>query len=430
MKKYNNLPIYKMVIDEFDTITGVDFISLVDEPAIMVDWVAMSDKINMHFSTDDKMVITGPAMIPNVPIYRYDTKGEYYVSFDEPEIEKIARKFNREQRTLGINFMHEENSQVENSVIIEQWFIADPENDKAKTLGFDLPKGTWMVSVHFSDVKFWNEQIKTKKVRGFSIEGYLNMLQMKTHSPMKFETAKLATGEEVYVDGAIEIGSYVYTAKPQTMIIDGKKSEVQYPIYDAVIELEDGTVLTCTEGKIVTKETKTAVAQSAAQKENKDKMNKTKMTAEAKTKDGVVLYTTAESFVEGSDVWITNEAGEQSPAADGDYVLENGATITVKDGKVSAVVDAAPEEPAAAAEADKAVEEVKNAMAKLEERLKTVEANFEALSKKNTELSDKFSNMPGKPSATIKDDKETSKEQVVGDTIYEKLAAIKKQNKK
>lgn len=354
MKTLNGLPVYRMTINEDDNTTGVEFISLVDFPAIMVDWVAMSAKrLKLYAADQDKQMVTGPAMIPDMPIYRADkANGEYYVSFDKLEIEKIARKFNREQRTLDVNFQHETDSQVNGSVIVEQWFIQDRNNDKARVLGFDLPEGTWMVSVHFSDKKFWEEEIKTKNVRGFSIEGYLNMQMNKIN----------------------------------------------------IQKMEDNTSI--------------------------------KTAAEIKTKDGVVLYTTADAFVEGSDVLVDDGTGKQVPAADGDYVLDNGATITVAGGKITALVDAvepttpaaqeaAPEVPVAA-EANKFEDEVKALLSTLDERIKALEAANVSLSKENKELSEKFARIPGN-SGTVKNDPIVNEPTIL--TFTEKLAFLKTKQK-
>jgi hypothetical protein len=35
-----------------------------------------------------------------------------------------------------------------------------------------MPLGTWMVSVKVSNDMIWDEFVKTKKVKGFSIEGF------------------------------------------------------------------------------------------------------------------------------------------------------------------------------------------------------------------------------------------------------------------
>jgi hypothetical protein len=339
MATLNGLPLYKMTIDETDTVTGVEFISLVDDPAIEVNWLAFSkNPLKLYAASADKQVLTGPAMIADMPIYRFDPEmGEYYVSFSASEIEKIVRKFNAESRTaIGINYMHQADSQVSSAVIFEQWIVEDPENDKSAALGFkNVPKGSFFVSVHIADPNFWEAEVKTGNVRGFSIEGFLN-LEMK--------------------------------------------------------------------------------------KIKKDNMTKIKMAAEIKTVDGVVLSTPADAFVEGSAVFIVDAEGVETAAADGDLVLENGATITILDGVITAVVEAVPEEEQATAlalspEDIAAIDEALNVtatfadytarIAVLEEMVATMATANAALTASNLEMAAKFAALPGSPTfATDKDDNE------------------------
>lgn len=249
MKTLNGLPVYKMTIDEFDEITGVEYLSLVDQPAIAVNWVAMSEnKIKLYAASEDKQIVTGPAMIPNLPIYRVDKKlGEYYVSFDASEIEKIARKFNREQRTLGINYQHQPDSQVDSAVIIEQWFINDTNVDKAKTLGFDLPPGTWMVTAHFADKEFFKKEIRGNNVRGFSIEGYLNlqMSKIKNHKMNKIKMSEINTSEGLVLTTNNEAG---FVEGAEVFINDAEGNPTPAP--DGQYKLDNGTEITVAEGKI------------------------------------------------------------------------------------------------------------------------------------------------------------------------------------
>jgi hypothetical protein len=44
------------------------------------------------------------------------------------------------------------------------------QNDKANELGFDVPVGTWMLSMKVDNDTIWNDFIKTGKVKGFSID--------------------------------------------------------------------------------------------------------------------------------------------------------------------------------------------------------------------------------------------------------------------
>lgn len=68
--------------------------------------------------------------------------------------------------------------------------------------------------------------------------------------------------------------------------------------------------------------------------------------------------------IEGAEVAIENEAGEIEPAADGEYVLEEGVTIVVAEGKITEVKkDEEPVEP----EKEEPVEPEKEEMEEPEE---------------------------------------------------------------
>ena len=56
--------------------------------------------------------------------------------------------------------------------VVESWIVDNPELDKSKHYGLNVPKGTWMVSMKVDNDNIWNEFVKTGKVKGFSIEGY------------------------------------------------------------------------------------------------------------------------------------------------------------------------------------------------------------------------------------------------------------------
>lgn len=58
--------------------------------------------------------------------------------------------------------------------------------------------------------------------------------------------------------------------------------------------------------------------------------------AEATLENGTIIFTDAEGFEDGAEVYIVNEEGEKIPLPDGDYTLEDGTTLTISDsGKIS-----------------------------------------------------------------------------------------------
>jgi hypothetical protein len=154
--------------------SGVFAISMVDEPAIEMDFLYFSKQHkNVEFATADfeRMVITGPAMIPDKMIYRVneETDEEFYVYFTKETVRSIAEQYLLNNRQYNVTLQHE--VPIEDICLIESWIVEDPQRDKAITLGYNVPKGTWMISMKVNNKKAWNKLIKTGEVRGFSIEG-------------------------------------------------------------------------------------------------------------------------------------------------------------------------------------------------------------------------------------------------------------------
>lgn len=145
-------------------------ISLVDEPAIETDFLCFSKEAVMRFSADEERhIITGPVMVPEKRILRLDEAGrEYYVYFSAETVEKAAHRWLQENMNHQFNLEHRRPT---GSVdVIESWVVEDPKNDKAASLGFSLPRGTWMMSCKVNDEELWS-RIKAGEFNGFSVEG-------------------------------------------------------------------------------------------------------------------------------------------------------------------------------------------------------------------------------------------------------------------
>jgi hypothetical protein len=166
------LPTYEIVVDEFDE-TGISLISLVEDPAIMVKGMAFNNNSMMSFKeVGDKQVIVGPALIPDMRIYREDEKyGKYYVTFSKETIEKMVEKFNKYGSNRKINIDH--SNMMVDAFILEDWIVEDTVYDKSRKYGIEVPVGTYMIMVKIEDSKFWLEEVKGNGKFGFSIEGML-----------------------------------------------------------------------------------------------------------------------------------------------------------------------------------------------------------------------------------------------------------------
>lgn len=123
---------------------------------------------------DDKMEITGAAIIPNKMIIRRTPPPNsefYYVFFSEDTTRKLAEKFMKEKLMDKTNIEH--TNKKADSYVKESWIIEDPEYDKATALGFNFPKSTWMITMKVSNREIW-KKIKEGKLKGFSVEGWFN----------------------------------------------------------------------------------------------------------------------------------------------------------------------------------------------------------------------------------------------------------------
>jgi hypothetical protein len=66
--------------------------------------------------------------------------------------------------------------------------------------------------------------------------------------------------------------------------------------------------------------------------------------AEGTLADGTMIYSTAESWAVGVDVAVKNEDGELVAVPDGEYELDNGIMIVVKEGLLESIVEPTAEE--------------------------------------------------------------------------------------
>jgi hypothetical protein len=163
--------IIELILDEEDLDAGVEAISIVESPAIESDFVALKNQeIKLAEVDKEKKILMGALLIPDKPIYRNGSEGEYYIFFSKDTIVKASQMFlqngNQSRSTL-------EHAQALNGLtLVESWIVEDKAKDKTALYGLDVPVGTWMGSVKVNNDDVWNEYVKTNKVKGFSIEGY------------------------------------------------------------------------------------------------------------------------------------------------------------------------------------------------------------------------------------------------------------------
>ena len=164
------MEIIELILDNEEAI-GVEAISVVENPAIESDFVALSNQeIKLAEVDKEKRLLMGALLIPNKPIYRRNGDNEYYVFFSKETILKASQiylqKGNQSNSTL------EHKSELKGLTLVESWIVEDKDKDKTALYGLDAPVGSWVGSVKVDNDEVWNDYVKTGKVKGFSIEGY------------------------------------------------------------------------------------------------------------------------------------------------------------------------------------------------------------------------------------------------------------------
>ena len=138
-----------------------------------------------YFQVDneEKRIVLGPAMIPEMKIFRKDAMGNpYYVFFSSETIKMIAEKYMRNKYLDNNDQMHDGKA-VQDVYVIESW-IKEDENDKSVKYGYgDLPVGTWFVSMKVKNEDIWNK-VKEGKLNGFSVSGFFEEVQAFTKEEM------------------------------------------------------------------------------------------------------------------------------------------------------------------------------------------------------------------------------------------------------
>ena len=173
------LPLYKMFIaDDIEGEEEVDFVALVESPAIQRNFLAFNDqylentkeptKLLFAVQDEEQRIVSGPLMIANLPIYRKDEEGEYYVLFTAEEIKKIVQRFFKKGYQAKVNIEHGKQA---DGVYMFESYIIDKERGVNPPTGFeDVANGSWFGSFKVENEKLWG-QVKAGTFKGFSVEG-------------------------------------------------------------------------------------------------------------------------------------------------------------------------------------------------------------------------------------------------------------------
>jgi hypothetical protein len=215
------MDIIELFIDEDDDVSGIDAISVVENPAIEEDFIALKNQEFKLAEVDkEKRILMGAALIPNKPIYRRSGDNEYYIYFSRETVRKASELFfirgNQSRSTL------EHEIPLNGLTVVESW-IVESEKDKSRHYDMNVPVGTWMVAMKVLNDDVWENYVKTGKVKGFSIEAYFSdKMERPQDKSIKDDLAAIEEEERQYILSQIRA-----IIKKDARTKSGKKIEME-----------------------------------------------------------------------------------------------------------------------------------------------------------------------------------------------------------
>lgn len=363
MVTIDGFPVFDVFVTDEDT--GMLKISLVDEPAVMKDFLAFDSHRRMQMYSvqdEEKRILLGVVARANFPIYRRDERlGEYYVVYKPETIRKMAEKYLAESRQNNVNLMHQEGTDV-SGVQMVQWFIQDTARGIVPA-GFDVPDGSLFAEFHVLNDEVWNA-VKDGTYKGFSLEGIFDLAP-------EHEVAEVAETVED-CDGMFsrimnKVNSFL-TEKNMSKIDRFKAALAKFfaalgsvstdrgvlswdgdedlKAGDEVFVLDaEGNRSVPEDGNYITTDAKTIVIADGKVAEIKDPEAEVAPVEEQETKLGRIATDKGELAWEGEEDLKEGDAVfiDENPATDGEYRTEDGKVIVVVDGIVAEIKDDAAE---------------------------------------------------------------------------------------
>ena len=147
------MKIIELILDDEEAI-GVEAISVVENPAIESDFVALNkQEIKLAEIDKEKRLLMGALLIPKKPIYRKNGSDEYYIFFSEKTVQKASQMYLMNGNQSNSTLEHE--SELQGLTLVESWIVEDVHKDKSALYDLDVPVGTWMGSVKVNNDEVW-----------------------------------------------------------------------------------------------------------------------------------------------------------------------------------------------------------------------------------------------------------------------------------
>ena len=117
----------------------------------------------------EKRIVTAPVMLAETSIPRFSPNfGKYFVKFSKETIEKMMKKYFKENKIHKVNTNHDPKSQKDGIYMMESYIVGDRNNSKIFP---NIPDGSWIATFYVENDEVW-QKIKDGEYNGFSLEGY------------------------------------------------------------------------------------------------------------------------------------------------------------------------------------------------------------------------------------------------------------------
>lgn len=177
--------VYELILTD-DNIYGVYGVSLVSDPANEKEAIFLSkERDQFKLLSEEKKIVVCPVLVPNEKFLRksIDNGNPGYAYFSKETIEKLEQNFFKNKYHHNSTIEHIE--PIKDVYFFESWLVLDPKNDKSNVLGWELPEGTWMMSMKVDNIEVWDNYIKTGKIKGFSIDSIMDKVKVVLNEDKK-----------------------------------------------------------------------------------------------------------------------------------------------------------------------------------------------------------------------------------------------------
>jgi hypothetical protein len=250
-----------------DDVEGLQAIAFVDAPAIGLNYQAFAPH-KFEVINEEKRIVMGAAMIPDLPIYRRDERGEYYAIFRKETIKALVQKLFKENKHNNFNEQHNA-FKILDGVYIYQSFITDQELGILAPKGFEnVADGTWFIAAKVENDEAWSKVKEDGILKGFSVEGVFDLEPYKFKKMNKLNLdSVISTLKSVFADAETEVVAEEKTFG-EAALVDGTivkwegelmegtaltvvlpEGEVAAP--DGIHEVSDGTIIETAGGLVV-----------------------------------------------------------------------------------------------------------------------------------------------------------------------------------